>query len=639
MPEYTAPGVYVEETSFRTKPIEGVVTTVAGFAGPARFGPVHLAASRLSSLADFERLYGNGSPLDWVNSQRTNFLWHAARTYFSEGGKELHIARVFRPLAGPAGDPAGASYNPPPPSLTLDTARTTAGLYQQDGHARLLLGSAGRALLLRSRFPGRAGNLQLRFLLHFRDSALTGTPGHNSVSGLKAGSLVWLGNRITNSPGRMLLAMPSPDGGNWYFSGTGQADDIQAWLNPPTIGAATAPVLNARLHSLRALDLSLEIGGADGGPLAWTGLSLQTGAANGLLECFTPGPGSLLPLELLPSPEACSPAALLDLLFNCDARSLALPAAGNLDSSFILTGGNDGQEPSAEDYRGQHTDSLVSGLCALGEIADISLVAAPGSGVSGTTDSPTPRAVAQLLIQHAEALRYRVAILDSLPGQSIGDVRAYRASLNSSRAALYYPWIQVKDPSGGQPLLLPPSGFIAGLIVRNDLERSVVKAPANLSLSLATGLETPLNQGQQDLLNPEDINCIRFFPGRGYLLWGARVLSQDPEWKYLNLRRYFIFLEHSIDHGTQWAVFEPNSETLWTNLRGAVQDFLLKEWQRGNLLGDKPDKAYFVKCDRSTMTQADLDAGRLICLIGVAPLKPAEFVLFRIGQWTADAKD
>jgi phage tail sheath protein FI len=147
-----------------------------------------------------------------------------------------------------------------------------------------------------------------------------------------------------------------------------------------------------------------------------------------------------------------------------------------------------------------------------------------------------------------------------------------------------------------------------------------------------------LNRSEQEVLNPEGVNCFRFFEGRGFRLWGARLMSSDPEWKYVNLRRYFAYLEHSIDKGTQWAVFEPNGELTWANVRRTIEDFLLNEWLNGALLGDKPEKAYFVKCDRSTMSQNDLDNGRLVCLIGVAPLRPAEFVIFRIGQWTGDRK-
>jgi len=196
----------------------------------------------------------------------------------------------------------------------------------------------------------------------------------------------------------------------------------------------------------------------------------------------------------------------------------------------------------------------------------------------------------------------------------------------------------VVDPLTRQEIALPPSGFVSGIYARNDINRAVWKAPANEVVNLAIGFEQLLNKSQQDVLNPEGINCFRFFEGRGFRLWGARTTSSDPEWKYVNLRRYFAYLERSIDRGTQWAVFEPNGEALWDNVRRTIYDFLLNEWMSGALLGDKPDKAFFVKCDRSTMTQNDLDNGRLICLIGVAVVKPAEFVIFRIGQWTSDRK-
>ena len=234
-------------------------------------------------------------------------------------------------------------------------------------------------------------------------------------------------------------------------------------------------------------------------------------------------------------------------------------------------------------------------------------------------------------------MRYRIAVLDSAEGQTISEVRTC-ARVDSKHAALYYPWVTVLDPITRREINLPPSGFVAGIYARNDVERGVYKAPANEVVRLALGFETLLNKGQQEILNPEGVNCFRFFEGRGMRLWGARTISSDPEWKYVNVRRYFAYLERSVDKGTQWAVFEPNGEQLWANVRRTIEDFLLNEWQNGALLGDKPERAFFVRCDRSTMTQNDLDNGRLVCLVGVAPLKPAEFVIFRIGQWTADRK-
>jgi phage tail sheath protein FI len=166
----------------------------------------------------------------------------------------------------------------------------------------------------------------------------------------------------------------------------------------------------------------------------------------------------------------------------------------------------------------------------------------------------------------------------------------------------------------------------------------VWKAPANETVTGAIGLQRDVRFGEQEVLNPLGINCIRALPNRGIRVWGARTLSSDPEWKYVNIRRYFLYLEASIDRGTQWAVFEPNGEALWANVRNTVSDYLYNEWVSGALLGTKPEEAFFVHCDRSTMTQNDLDNGRLICLVGVAAIKPAEFVIFRIGQKTADAR-
>ena len=246
--------------------------------------------------------------------------------------------------------------------------------------------------------------------------------------------------------------------------------------------------------------------------------------------------------------------------------------------------------------------------------------------------------VTGLLISHCERMRYRVAVLDSVEGHSIADVRAFRALFDSKYAALYYPWVRILDPVTRRQIHLPPSGFISGIYARNDVQRAVYKAPANEVVQLALGFEQTINTGQQEILNPEGINCLRFFEGRGLRVWGARTISSDPEWKYVNVRRYFNYLERSIDRGTQWAVFEPNGSQLWANVRRTISDFLFNEFRSGALLGDRPESAYFVKCDRSTMTQNDLDNGRMICLIGVAPLKPAEFVIFRIGQWTADSK-
>jgi phage tail sheath protein FI len=250
------------------------------------------------------------------------------------------------------------------------------------------------------------------------------------------------------------------------------------------------------------------------------------------------------------------------------------------------------------------------------------------------------------LISHAESRRaYRIAVLDLPRDQTPGQARSLRGLIDSRYAAVYYPWVVVPNPLARpgredipRELALPPSGFVSGIYARNDVERGVWKAPANEVVRGALRFELDINFAQQEMLNPIGVNCLRYLSGRGFRVWGARLASSDPEWKYVNVRRYFNYLESSIDRGTQWAVFEPNGERLWANVRQTISDFLYNEWRNGALLGSKTEEAYFVRCDRSTMTQNDLDNGRLVCLIGVAVIKPAEFVIFRIGQKTADAR-
>lgn len=287
---------------------------------------------------------------------------------------------------------------------------------------------------------------------------------------------------------------------------------------------------------------------------------------------------------------------------------------------------------------GEPDSKTKSGFKALEDIDEVSIVAAPGSTFNFASRGPLSLAIVNSLISHATRMKYRIAVVDAGDKQSIADVRDMRGKMDSTYAAFYFPWIKIVDPVTLDEIDIPPSGSVAGIYARNDINRGVYKAPANEVVETAVSLELILNKAQQDILNPLGINCFRFFEGRGFRLWGARTASSDPEWKYVNLRRYFAYLEHSLDRGTQWAVFEPNGERLWANIRLTISDFLFNEWTNGALLGDRPEKAYFVKCDRSTMTQNDLDNGRLVCLVGVAPLRPAEYVIIRIGQFTADRK-
>ncbi|MEM1265904.1 MAG: phage tail sheath subtilisin-like domain-containing protein, partial [Pseudomonadota bacterium] len=335
-------------------------------------------------------------------------------------------------------------------------------------------------------------------------------------------------------------------------------------------------------------------------------------------------------------------AALFDMMI---ARDAALVAAGGTaeltppaDSPrrplyrITLAGGTDGDVPSAADYGGETNELLGStGFAALEEVEDISIVLTPAAAV----DPVNHQGIAVQMQIHCERMRYRFGIVDSRQGMALSEVRAFRDNFDTTRMALYYPWVDGIDPTGAQPSIpMPPSGFLAGIYARTDVQRGVHKAPANTPVFGALRFGQGINQFQQELLNPAGVNCLRSFSGRGHQVWGARTMSSDPEWRYVNVRRYFLFLERSIERGTSWVVFEPNGEALWANVRTTIEDFLYNEWVSGHLLGATPRAAFFVRCDRSTMTQNDIDNGRLICEIGVAPLRPAEFVIFRIGQIT-----
>lgn len=282
-----------------------------------------------------------------------------------------------------------------------------------------------------------------------------------------------------------------------------------------------------------------------------------------------------------------------------------------------------------------------TGLHSLRNIEEISIIACPGR-----IDTDIHNA----LINQCELLRYRFAVLDGPrpPNDTLTDVQNQRQQFDTKYAALYHPWLLIPEPYPTSSARIaeypiPPSGHMLGVYARTDIERGVHKAPANEVVRGILGLQRLLNKEQHDILNPYpvNINVIRDFRNnnRGIRVFGGRVITSDSDWKYVNVRRLLIFIENSIDRGLQWAVFEPNAEPLWARVRRSISNFLTLVWRNGGLEGTKIEEAYFVKCDRTTMTQTDIDSGRLIVIIGVAPVKPAEYVIVRIGLWTAHADD
>ncbi|MBR0376933.1 MAG: phage tail sheath family protein [Lachnospiraceae bacterium] len=303
-------------------------------------------------------------------------------------------------------------------------------------------------------------------------------------------------------------------------------------------------------------------------------------------------------------------------------------------ASLVMSGGKDGsaQSISAADFIGEDGGAgHRTGIQSFLDNDSVAIIAVPG-----VTDPN----VQLTLVAHCENLGSRFAVLD-MPRdmRKVEDLINHRDIFDSAYAAMYHPWLSVFDPLDKKNIAVPPSGSILGIFARTDTTRGVHKAPANEVVRGCVGLDSQFTKGEQDILNPKGINLIRAFPGQGIRVWGARTACSNASWRYVNVRRLFIFIEESIRANTNWAVFEPNDEVLWTRVQRTISVFLEGLWRAGSLSGTSPEEAFFVNIGRDTMTQDDIDNGRLVCIIGVAPVKPAEFVIFRISQKTADSAD
>ena len=316
-----------------------------------------------------------------------------------------------------------------------------------------------------------------------------------------------------------------------------------------------------------------------------------------------------------------NPVSELIEIISCTGRPTSIAA--------VLSGGADAPATLA-DYIGEATTESLAGLAALATIKGISLMAAP--------DDVVIAGLADAMLKTCEGLRDRFGVTSEPHAKR--DATLIHPVRDTSWGAVYYPWLRVDaSHTAAGVTLVPSAGHICGIYARVDASRGVHKPPANEAVKglAAAGpgssdgpLSHVVTQAEQEILNPRGVNVIRDFrPQRGVLVWGARTMSTDSEWKYVNIRRLFIFLEESIDRGLQWVVFEPNSEPTWSAVRQSVENFLIRIWRDGALMGSRTNEAFFVKCDRTTMTQDDIDSGRLVCEIGIAAIRPAEFVILR----------
>jgi phage tail sheath protein FI len=431
----------------------------------------------------------------------------------------------------------------------------------------------------------------------------------------------------------------SNGGGNCYVvrvggdNGAGAAGEIaaapQATLGRYRVAAKPAAIGDGRA---RSGDLTVEVVPNDGAEAADDTFTLLVKRGDKVEETF-------------PGVTAKRGKDNVVTVVKEKSKTITLEEAGNSSVAKVEPGAVVLAAPApvpaqlgADDYVGDVSER--TGFGGLEAVDEITMVAAPdlmSAYHRGAIDLEAVQAVQLAMIAHCELMGDRMAILDPPPGLSPQQVKEWRvdkAGYDSKYAALYYPWVKVFDPASGSNRLVPPSGHVAGIWGRNDATRGVHKAPANEVIRGAVALETQITRAEQELLNPIGVNCIRAFPGRGIRVWGARTLSSDPSWRYLNVRRLFNYLEESILNGTQWVVFEPNDDALWARIRRTISAFLVNEWRKGALFGLTPDEAFYVRCDRETNPAESIDIGQVICEVGVAPVKPAEFVVFRLAQFS-----
>lgn len=431
-----------------------------------------------------------------------------------------------------------------------------------------------------------------------------------------------------NGGGNCFVVRISSDGGN------GDGPKQIAAPKQATLGAYTVTSIAKGAAASKQLELAVDADGEN--PEEFKLIVKLDGKASETYDKVTAAKGK--DNNVATKVNAASKLIELEELSGGAASALVAPGSVELVAPEPEPTPPSTENLGATDYVGDVSER--TGFSGLEAVEEVTMVAVPDLAAAleqGAIDLEVFKAVQQGVIDHCELMGDRVAILDTPPGLNAQQVHQWRtktAGFDSKFATMYWPWVQVFDPVSGKNRFVPPGGHLAGVWARSDDTRGVHKAPANEVVRGAVSLQTRITKAEHDLLNPVGINCIRSFPGRGVRVWGARTLSSEGEWRYLNVRRLFNYLEESILAGTQWVVFEPNDPALWARIRRTISAFLINEWRKGALFGTTPDEAFFVKCDDETNPAEGIDAGQVVCQIGVAPVKPAEFVIFQLSQYS-----
>ncbi|WP_049902799.1 phage tail sheath family protein [Halococcus agarilyticus] len=489
MPEYTSPGVYVEEVEQGAKPIEGVETSTAGFLGETERGPED--PQLLTDYTDYQRYFGG--------TVENRYLAQAVDGFFQNGGSHCYVGRITPE------NTATAKGDLPP-------LRSTTDMLEIDVSESIIeLSAIG------------SGDWGTGVAVTVADASLY-TPNENDLFQL---TVRYWSDLTDRKAAKSVLANPDVD-----IDEAPNPDAEEVYDNLTTDEASTdyyGTVLDKNSALVEVVKENIQ---------------------NGL----RPANGTMW-----------------------------------LDSTFP------NETVTASDYEGDLTaePDERTGFAAFEGIDEISIVCVPD-------ENEYSNRLAETIVTHCTKQKDRFAILQS-EKQPEG-LETLQPSVRSNFAAFYYPWLTVEHPETGQDQEVPPGGHVAGIYARSDQEHGVHKAPANESVRGIRGLQLNISKGDQDVLNPRGVNCIRTFSDRGTRIWGARTTSDDPSWKYVNVRRLFLFIEESIDKGTQWVVSYPNDEQLWRRVRQSIQNFLTSVWQDGALMGTTPEEAFYVKCDRSTMT-------------------------------------
>lgn len=606
MPNYYAPGIYIEEVNKGPRPIEAVATAVAAFVGFAPAGPAN-TATLVTNWTQFVETFGE-------RDQRTQrkdpyikgaYLAHAVYGFFLNGGTRCYVVRILPPDAF-SGVESG--------KLEVSTASARQRQVQQP--------------LLRfipkppsSNEQGQVEPLPAQeIVIAIERSAGTAPAEKLWTLRVSSGEETEVFTNVTLAPGQPVAPPEQKATPASQRKGSKNTETTAS----PTSSAETATTGGNSSHTSDESTSQPAEASHSGGQE--THSSTPQRETRSLQEVNAKS--KLIQVALVePTPNDRDPAVGVYYIDppQPDKEVLATVQAHTIVGDPIERSGVVGLE-LADDVTMVCCPDLVSTL------------AYP----DGEVDPERVKDVQLAMINHCEVVGGRMAILDVPPNKKPQEAESWRldtAGYDSMFAALYYPWIMISNPLAGQEgepatIIVPPCGHIAGIYARNDVERGVHKAPANEVVRGALRPVLEVTNGEQEGLNPNGVNCIRSFRGRGVRVWGARTLTSDPAWRYVNVRRLFNMVEKSIEVSTQWVVFEPNDPGLWSRVRRDVTSFLMTLWRDGMLFGNTPQEAFFVKCDEELNPPESRDLGRLIIEVGLAPVKPAEFVIFRFSQYT-----